>query len=339
MDVLPQLGGVMPALGIAVVIAIMGLKLKMTAEPGFLYTKLIPFFSALSQSRFLGPFKQLLYPLKVSAYIVFLMLQYTAYIPIRLMKGSFRIFRTVIGSLFFSTCNLMPELVQQRILAIDDYLANNYWIWDQRFAALIFQGLFPFWNNGPATALFSLADHINHAAERSRRNAVLRDILDSYEDVYLSNKACSTRFLGSDRKAEVQMVSTSLGVLDVLNAVTGEPSGKNVPPIEEESRSTEEPAKSVFMEGIEELLDEPAYRHWMIDIPDRHMAWHLFRNPEGTNTTIEHKEFVQELTTAAIGVKLTNGQKMSVGSTYVSNLFLIKVREIEGKLSIFQKKI
>ncbi|MCJ1385211.1 hypothetical protein MMC17_008332 [Xylographa soralifera] len=268
MKVLPQLGGVMPALGIPVVIAIMGLKLKMVAEPGFLYTKLIPFFSALSQSRFFGPFKQLFYLLKVSVYIVFRMLQCTAYIPIRLMKGSFRIFSTVIGSPFLSTCNMMPELVQQRILNIDDYLANNDWMGERGIAALIFQRLFPFWNNGPATALYSLADHINHAAERPRRNAVLRNILDSYEDVYLSNKACSTTFLGSDRKAEVQMVLTSLGVLDILSSVTGEPSGENVLPIEEEFRSTEEPAKSVFIEGIGELLDKPEYRHWTIDIPD-----------------------------------------------------------------------
>jgi hypothetical protein len=338
MNFLPGLGGVMSALGIAVVTGILGLKLSVATEPAFPYTKLIPFFSSLSLGRFFGPFKELIHPLKAPAFMVLLLLKYPANILIWLTKRSFWTLSTVIGALFISIINLLPELVQQRIIAIDRWLAGNYWIWDQRFAALIVQGLLPFWNNGPATALFSLADHVNHAAERSRRNAVLRDILGRYEDVQLSSWPCFTRFLGSNRKAGVHLVSTSLGVLDSLNVVKGEPSVNSMPPKDDEVRNTEVSAKSVFMEGIEELLDKAEYRHWMIDIPDRGMAWHLYRDPEGANITIEHKESVKELTTAAMGVKLTDYKKTPLGSTFLSNLFLIRVWEIEGRLSIFRKK-
>lgn len=327
----------MSGLGITVVTGILGFKLIVATEPTFIYTKLIPFFSSLSLSRFFGPFQKLLHPLKVSAYMVFLLLKYPAKMLIWLTKGSFWTLSTVIGALFLSTVNLMPELLQQRIIAIDRWLAGNYWIWDQRFAALIVQSLFPFWNNGSATALLSLADHVNHAAERARKNAVLRDILGRYEDVQLCSWPCSIRFQGSNREAGVHLVSTSLGVLDSLNAVKGEPSGNSMPFADDEARNTEESAKSVYMEGIEELLDKAEYRHWMIDIPDRGMAWHLYRDPEGANITIEHKESVRELTTAAMGVKLSDYKKTPLGSTFLSNLFLIRVREIEGRLSIFRK--
>lgn len=338
MDFLPGLGGVMSALGIAVVTGILGFKLSVATEPASLYTKLIPYFSSLLLGRFFGQFKVLLHPLKVSAYMFFLLLKYPANILIWLTKRSFWTLSTVIGALFISTVNLMPELVQQRILAIDRWLAGNYWIWDDgRLAALIVQGLFPFWNNGPANALLSLADHVNHAAERSRKNAVLRDILGRYEDVQLCGWPCSTRFLSSNREAGVQLISTSLGVLDSLNAVKGEPSGNSVPPTDDEARNTEEYARSVYMDAIEELLDKAEYRHWMIDIPDRGMAWHLYRDPEGANTTIERKESVKELTTVAMGVKLTDYKKTPLGSTFLSNLFLVRVMEIEGRLDIFRK--
>ena len=56
---------------IIIVTAILGyIVLLNMAEPRFLSTKLIPFFSALAQIRFIGPLKQLMYLLKVSASIV-----------------------------------------------------------------------------------------------------------------------------------------------------------------------------------------------------------------------------------------------------------------------------
>ena len=357
--ILPGLDGAITALDNAIVIAIVGLRLKVVTDPNFLSTKLIPFFSALAQSRFTGLLKQL-------AYVLIRLLQYITYISIRLMKGS------GIGSLLRSAFNLIPQFVQQRILSIGHWLPN-YADFSQRVGYLTFLVMFPSSPPGLANALHSLADHMSYAAEQSRRNAILRDILDRYEDVHLSNKPCSTlgdildryknvllsnkpcstlrdilnrykdvhlsnkpcstRFLGSDRKAEVQLVSTSVDFLHSLIAAIGEPNKNNVHLIEEKPMSIEQPAKSMFW------LDKPAYRHWMIDIPDRPMAWHLIRNPEGANITIEHKESVQELTTAAMGVNLTNIQKRPLGSTYVSNLFLHQVMEIEGNLSLFQEKL
>ena len=176
---------------------------------------------------------------------------------------------------------------------------------DQKLWILILRGLFPSAHPCPSEALVSLAEHIDRANQRSCKMAILRDILDRYKDVHLIDKACAIRFLGSDRKAEVRMVSSSLGVLDSVNGVAREASGEHVPPNEEEPRNTEELAESKSRYAMKGILDEP-FRHWMIDIPDRRMAWHLTRKAESEKITIEQKDLVQELTTAALGVKLTN---------------------------------
>ena len=311
MNILPGLYDITAALGIAVHTVILGycVLVKLAVDQEFLYINLRPFFSALAQSRFIRLLKQLLYPLKVSACIVFQVLQYIIFIFILLMKES------RISSLFYM----------------------EHWMGDRRFWVLIIHSLLPSSCQFPANALISLMHHTICGALRSRRNAVLRNLLDRYKDVHLSERVCAIRLLGLDRKAEVYMVSTTLGVLDLLNDVAREPSGESVPPIEEESRNIEEPAESKSIQAAERILDEP-HRHWMIEIPDRRMAWHLIRNPATGKVTIEHKEFVQELTTAFMGVKLTKIKRRPLGSTYVSNLFIKKVREIEGKLSILQKK-
>lgn len=88
---------------------------------------------------------------------------------------------------------------------------------------------------------------------------------------------------------------------------------------------------SVFLEGITELLEKEIYRHWIINIPKRRMAWHLHRNANDANIKIECGKSAKHLESRAMGSSLIAKTPQRVGYTYVSKDFIRFVMGAERK--------
>lgn len=221
---------------------------------------------------------------------------------------------------------LLPHWLQNALVSATLWIAERDTVLgDQRTAAVLYHSLFPYLNNDPAKTLFSLFMHIDHAIERSRKDNVIRYILKRYKEIGLNGTPCFST--SSNHKAEVKLISTSLGVIDSFHTSSAR-TRNQVDDVAIASPTNQN--KSIFLEGLEELMSKEIYRHWIIDIPNRRMTWHLVRDEHCASTKIECANSPEILNTAVLGVRLRGKDSKPLRSTFVSNEYIIRIIEIEG---------
>lgn len=182
--------------------------------------------------------------------------------------------------------------------------------------------IFPVRNNGPLRSLNALRNQGNIAVNALREETVLTSILESNESSDLFNSTCIDRV--SDNGASVYLYSSSV---DALNSFTSTKTQESNLP----DTKTERPATiSVFREAIDELLNENAYSHWAIDIPERGVACDLLRKPNHIEVEVRTKDSLDELNTTVGGRKLDKMRKQLIGQTFLSSDTIRKLYNLRG---------
>lgn len=280
---------------------------RMAASSSF--NRLRTFFAACSNTL---PFRCIAYVLKIGAAVILL--------SINLVAATLGPVATK-----FANMSLTVRLPQS---LTENAVRSGLW----RLASMMHYYYLPFLSNGPRNCIITMSRHIKLAADNAKKDDWKNKILQRYRNLNKRATPCKQEF--PDDGAEVYLYSKSLD--GVNSSSLSNPGVRSNLTSEQREQPGSEGAQWWFLEASQELIEKSQYRHWIINIPTRDLAIHLYREENSASSKIDIGPSDKIINSAAaMGVNLGGFQQQFLGLTYVSNDYLKQLVDIESKHIIY----